>query len=159
MQLTMKYVLSAFASVVFTWYGWLHVGPLSIDIESALRYGRIGMTLLEKFNATEYVPRVFLAFYGHIYAWREPATNALPRLMLGHRIGLMTGDFGAAGFCASNYICLSFEAGIKLDRILAQCKAFQETIVSSRLETVHTFLLPTIHTLHTQIGVPGDPVR
>ena len=157
-ELTMKYGLSTFASVGFTWYGRLHVGWLSNDIDIAFRYGKLGIMLLKQFKAKEYAPRVLLAFYGHIYAWKKSAADTLEPLMMGHRLGLMTGDLEAAGFCASNYIHLSFEAGIKLDKILAQCSIFKETIVSSRLESIHSFLLPTIQSLHNFMGISDDPL-
>jgi len=158
MELTIKYGLSAFASVAFTWYGLLHVGPLSTDIETAFRYGRIGMKLLEQFNTNQYASRVFLANYGFIYPWKYPAADALEPIMVGHQIGLAAGDFEAAGFCAANYIYLSFEAGIRLDKILSQCKIFIETIVSSRLESAYSLLLPTMQVLQNLIGVSDDPL-
>ena len=61
-EITMKYGLSALASVAFATYGMLCTAVGKFD--QSFRYGQLSLDLLKKFRSKEYLPRVFAAVYG-----------------------------------------------------------------------------------------------
>ena len=90
-QLTLKYGLSALSSVAFSSYGMILCGVMN-DFEGGYRYGQLSLSLLEKDNAREWIPRVYAYYYGTIQHWKRPLSLSLKPLYQSHQIALETGD-------------------------------------------------------------------
>ena len=156
-QLTLEYGLSAFASVAFANYGVLCVSAFK-DIDLAFRYGKLAISLLERYKTEEYLPRVYFAFYGCIYPWKMPISGALESLKIGYRTGLQTGDIEGGCLCANFYVHFAFESGMKLESVLKGWQFIHERMTTNQLRSLLSFVLPAYQTVHNLMGLSKNPV-
>jgi hypothetical protein len=126
MQLTLVHGLSFISPLAFSMYGMLCVG--TSDIDTAFRFGDLGLELLEKLQVREYIPRVYAVYYGCIYPLRYPIRDALDHLFYAHRVGMQTGDIEYSCLCAYLWSSRSINAGVPLDEIEDQGTKFQITM-------------------------------
>lgn len=157
LKLTLQYGLSVNASSAFATYGMLLVGALG-EIDDAFRYGELGLVLLERFEAIEYLPRVYAAFYGCIYSWKKPIRGTMKPLLRAHHVGMQTGDVLFAGICANMYCYHAMDAGTPLGVIERERRGFQEVMLSCNQKTVVRMAMPGIQTVHHFMGLSGDPL-
>lgn len=154
-KLTIDYGLSAFSSVAFANYGMLCVSSFK-DIDSAYRYGKLGISLLERYKTNEYLSRVYFAFYGCIFPWKRPIAKALEPLMTGYRTGLRTGDIEGAIFCANFYVHFAFESGMDLNAVVIGWKTMYDTVTTNRLRSMLSFVVPAYQMVQKLMGVSDD---
>jgi predicted ATPase len=153
MYLTLKYGASVFASIAFSSYGMLCAGAFG-EIEEGYRFGEIGMVYLERFKTIQYLPRVYAAFYGGIYAWKKPIGGALLPLMEAYKVGLMTGDIEFAALSANLYSMHSKEAGTPLGVILEHWNTFRDTMVATKQESMLRMARCYVQSSHDLMGLP-----
>jgi predicted ATPase len=157
LKLTLQYGLSVFASAAFSGYGMLCVGTLG-EVDEGFRFGELGMTLLERFKANEFLPRVYAAFYGCIYAWKKPLKDVLEPLRRAHHIGLQTGDIEFACLCANLYCFSAVDAGVPLQSIEHEWHGFHEVMHSNRQKGLLIMALPSVQVIHHYMGLSEDPL-
>jgi predicted ATPase len=156
-DITLQYGLSEFASIAFTNYGVLCI-QASGDAEVGYRYGSLGLAILDRFKANELVPRVYGAFYKHIYVHTKPVKGTLQPLAKAYRIGLYTGDLDAAFLCAI-YFCLnSFDAGVPLPAIEVEYSDIIRRMEASRQKSMLTTTLPLSQCIRDLMGLSDDPL-
>jgi hypothetical protein len=127
-------------------------------IEEAYRYGELGLHLLEKFGAIEYLPRTYCAFYGCIYAWKKPVRDTLEPLLRAYRVGLQTGDNEFASLASNIYCMLAIESNVPLDSVLREWTSFRETMVANRQQTSLRLALHHVQAIHHYMGLSPDPL-
>jgi predicted ATPase len=157
LKLTLQYGLSVFASTAFSTYGMLLVGVLG-EIDDAFRYGELALALLERFEAIEYLPRVYAAFYGCIYPWKKPIRGTFKPLLRAHHVGMQTGDVIFAGLCANIYCFNAMDAGTPLGVIEREWRGFQEVMLSNKQISVVRSAMPSIQIVHHYMGLSEDPL-
>jgi predicted ATPase len=156
-DITLQYGLSEFASIAFTNYGVLCIETTG-DTEMGYRYGSLGLAILDRFKANELVPRVYGAFYKHIYVHTKPVKGTLQPLAKAYRIGLYTGDLDAAFLCAI-YFCLnSFDAGVPLPAIEVEYSDIIRRMEASRQKSMLTTTLPLSQCIRDLMGLSDDPL-
>jgi predicted ATPase len=156
-DITLQYGLSEFASVAFTNYGVLCIEAMG-DAEMGYRFGSLGLAILDRFKANELVPRVYGAFYKHIYVHTKHVKGTLQPLAKAYRIGLYTGDLDAAFLCAI-YFCLnSFDAGVPLPAIEVEYSDIVRRMEASRQKSMLTTALPLSQCIRDLMGVSDDPL-
>jgi hypothetical protein len=128
--------------LAFVAFGMFCIG-LS-DSNAALRFGDLGMELLDQLQVREYVPRVFAAFYSGIYAWKFPMLGSLGPLLHAHRVGMNTGDIEYSCLCANIWCFMSLDSGVPLDAIEKQWKSLQETMKAHRQTSLIRLSVPWV---------------
>jgi len=156
-KLTMKHGSSVFSSAAFALYGSL-ICLDSHRIESAYRFGKLGVKFLEQFKAPEFLPRVYATYYGFIHAWKRPLRECLEPLLHGYRIGLQTGDMEGAFICANLYCLNAAESGIPLDVIDREWYHFQEAMLSSRHKSLLSLATNKLQYIHHYMGYTDEPL-
>jgi tetratricopeptide (TPR) repeat protein len=154
MKLTMTHGLSFLAPLTFATYGMLCI-RLS-DRDAALRYGELGLELLEKFQVREYIARVFAAYYACIYPWKYRARDGLDRLLYAHRAGLQTGDVEFSCLCANLWSYIAIDCGLPLDAIELQWTNFQGTMKSHRQASLFRGSVPCLQAIQFYQGKNVD---
>jgi hypothetical protein len=154
MQLTLEHGLSFISPLAFAMYGMLCVR--TSDIDSAFRFGDLGLELLVKLQVCEYIPRVYAAYYGCIYPWRFPIRDALDHLLYAHRVGMQTGDIEYSCLCAYLWSSRSTSAGFPLDKIEDQRTKFQITMKSRRQESLLRMSTPHLQAIRYYRGMDAD---
>jgi predicted ATPase len=157
LKLTLQYGLSVFASTAFATYGMLLVGAFG-EIDDAFRYGELGLVLLERFKAIEYLPRVYAAFYGCIYPWKKPIRETVEPLLRAHHVGMQTGDVVFASLCANIYCDNAIDSGTPLGVIEHEWRGFQEVMLSNRQISLLRMAMPAVQTVHHYMGLSEDPL-
>lgn len=155
MKLTLKYGLSVYSSMAFSVYGMTLIGAKS-DIEKAYRFGKLGLELLSKYKLDQYLPRVYAAFYGCIFAWKRPVKDALTPLYDAHRVGFQTGDIEFSALCASLHCFLALDSGMTLPEVLKRYRYFRDIASSNRQLSVIKLTFPCIQTICSFMGQPED---
>lgn len=100
-RLTIRYGVSAISAHGFSGYGVLLCG--SGDIEAGYRYGQLALRILNRFNAKEWLPRVYSMVYGMNMHWKTPLRLCLDPLKYAHKVGLETGDIEYRYECFSSW--------------------------------------------------------
>ena len=90
-QLTMQHGLCAISSVGFALYGMLLVSFSEMSDEG-WRYGQLSLALLDKFEAREWLPRVYFGVYGNINRLKTPLKELFGPLQHAYSVGMATGD-------------------------------------------------------------------
>ena len=83
-KITLKYGLSAMSAPIFATYGMFCLSVMN-QIDDGLRFGRLGLTLLERFGSIEYLPRVYAAYYGVIGPCVDAIDHSLEPLKKAYR--------------------------------------------------------------------------
>jgi len=157
MKLTLQHGLSVLASTAFSTYGMLCITATG-DIDEAFRFGELGIALLERYEAMEYLPRVYAAFYGCIWSWKRPLKGVLEPLLRAHRVGMQTGDVEFASLCANLYCFHAAESGVPLNIIHQEWSGFRELMLSNRQHSLLRMSMPTVQAVHHYMGLSEDPL-
>ena len=88
-HITLQAGVCNYSCVGFATYGMLLCGFLG-NIQEGTRFGELSLKLLDRFEAKEFIPRVYVAVYGFIFCWTRPVE--FEQLLRGYRVGLETGD-------------------------------------------------------------------
>lgn len=87
---------------------------MSKDISTGYRLGRISLSLLTRFNATNLIPIVYLGFYGLVAFNSEPVLHCADQLHRGFQLGMSVGEPTIALMNGLHYIQKSFVGGRNL---------------------------------------------
>lgn len=158
-KITLEYGMSPFASGAFATYAMIRIplGPYG-NVDEAIRFGNLGMAVLERYNILEYAPRVYAAYYGCVWCWKFPLKDSMEPLLRAHRIGIQTGDSEFAVLCADLYLMNALEGGVPLDAIDREWTGFFDLMVSRRHETAIAFTLPWAQAIHHFMGYTDNPL-
>jgi len=91
LRMTVKEGLCAMSAVAFATYGTL-VGGAMNKIDEAYQYGQLALSIIDKFSAVEWIPRVYYYVFSVIKLYREPIRNSLEPLQFAQMVGFETGD-------------------------------------------------------------------
>lgn len=157
MTITMKYGLSVFASSMFAAYGMFHSSTFS-DADVAFRYGELSLVLLNRFEAKEFLPRVYAMFYGSIYWSKRPLKDVLQPLLDAYKTGMQTGDIEFACLSANLYCAYAMEAGVPLGVINKEWLEFQGAMESNRQKSLLAMALPGAQNVRHFMGLTENPL-
>ncbi len=100
-QLTMVNGLTTVSAVGFAMYGPV-ICLNSRNKEEGFRYGQLALALLDKFQAKEWIPRVYVSVYGDLMSYKRHLRESCPYLKHAHSVGLETGDYEVRHLFGSN---------------------------------------------------------
>lgn len=60
--------------------------------DEGYRFVRLGIRIMERFDAKEWQSRLAMGVYGGFYTMRHPVRDAIKPLLAAHRAGLVVGD-------------------------------------------------------------------
>jgi predicted ATPase len=101
-NLCINYGNSPLAAFAYVFYGLLLCGGQK-DNEKGYQFGKLALTMLEKFQTAEIKCKVHNLFYAFISHWKQPANESIASLLQTIQIGLETGDLEYASHAALNY--------------------------------------------------------
>ena len=135
MKLTLTYGLCFTSPLAVSTFGMVCVKWFSTP-DAGLRYGELGLELLDMFQVREYVPRVYAAYYGCTFQWKYPLPESLKYLMHAQRVGMQTGDVEFACLCANLWGYIALDTDIPLDEIEDHWTSFQATMETCRQKSI-----------------------
>jgi PAS domain S-box-containing protein len=137
-------------------YGLLLCGMFD-DIDAGYEFGQLALTLLERYNITQFQSRTYFIVNSFILHWKEPLKNCLPLLQTGYQSGLATGDWECVGLNLTTYSIYKYFAGDPLNELTAEIDRYGESISQiKQTETLKYYQLiqQTILNLVGQAKVP-----
>lgn len=157
-NLSLKYgnaPLSAFAYVNYGVILCCMVG----DIEFGYQFGKLALSLLDKFNAKEIKAKIVNLFYTLIWHWKEPAREILKPLLEIYSAGLETGDLEFAAFALYNYSYSSYFIGRELAGLEQDMATYSNAI--SQIKQERTFIWNEIYrqSVLNLLGTVDNPCR
>ncbi len=84
------------------------VGPVREDYESAYEFGKLALSVNERFDDSKRRAKIHQQFHAHVNLWRQPLQTCIPHAREACRSGLETGDFlyAAYGACTETWPAL-----------------------------------------------------
>ena len=142
---------------VFAAFGSLCCFRMMGDSHAALRFGKLGLALLERCGTIEYIPRVYSVYYGIISPYLRPLQECLTPLHHAYRIGQLTGDIEMAALCAKLYWTMSLAAGNALEQVYENCRSVRDFMSAQKALVAVSFVEPVMQLCRTLMGHHSDP--
>ena len=155
MKLTLTYGLCFMSPLAFSTFGMLCIKWFPTP-DAALRYGELGLELLDMFQVREYLPRVYAAYYACIYPWRHHLPDALDHLIHAQRVGMQTGDVEFACLCSNLWGYIAMDTDIPLDEIESYWTEVQATMKSRRQKSILRMSITCLHAIQYLQGKDVD---
>ncbi|MDY6806762.1 MAG: AAA family ATPase [Cyanobacteriota bacterium] len=111
-----KYGNSPLATNTYTDYGLLLCGAMG-DIELGYEFGKLGVMLLERFDAKELKSVALNTFNSHIRFWKEHLRETLEPLLEAFFCGQETGELVYSGYASVTYCAHLFFVGEHLESV------------------------------------------
>lgn len=90
-ELTMERGACAISAYALCFFGTMVIS-YGQEIKEGFMCGDVGLALLRRFKAREWVPRVYGLTYAVLVSWNRPLETSLPPLKLSFQAGMCTGD-------------------------------------------------------------------
>ena len=97
MQLTIKHGLCVESAEAFANFGYCFMSLIR-SYDAGHRMGKLSLVILERFKATNRVPKLYFLVYGFLSVWKEPIQATIESLQSAVNIGLVEGDYKNAIF-------------------------------------------------------------
>lgn len=143
------------ASALAYAYLGMVVGPCFDDYGAALRFGDLGLRLVETRGLNHYKARVHLTYGAHVLPWARPLHEAQPYLRRAFDESVETGDLTYAGFSSCTLITNRLSAGDPLDEVEIEASARLASMQRAKFGLI-------VHIITTQLqlirSLRGDTV-
>uniref|UniRef100_A0A7S4N4G3 Orc1-like AAA ATPase domain-containing protein n=1 Tax=Odontella aurita TaxID=265563 RepID=A0A7S4N4G3_9STRA len=157
-QLSLSYGVCRESAIAFAAHG-MSVCGLVGDAGCGYRLGKIALLILNRFNASECLPRVFLGIYGFINDWTDPLQSSLPCLKQAVEVGLSKGDTEYAMINAQYYQGTSLASGKPLGALFSEMNGYANQMLELNQHLIYTLNRPLRQFALNLLGKSADPVK
>ena len=133
-QLSIKHGVIPPSAFGFATYGVVMIGVLN-KIKAGYPYGKIGLELIKRFNAKEWIAQVYTPVYALINVWNGHIKHTLAPLLDSYHIGLETGALEFSCINANIYCIHAYVIGKPLDKLEPEIKDYSQIINQYKQET------------------------
>ncbi|HQW01058.1 MAG TPA: serine/threonine-protein kinase PknK, partial [Saprospiraceae bacterium] len=133
-HLSLRYGNTAISAFAFATYGVIMCGVLG-QMRNGYEFGKLGLILLEKYNAKEWKTQIYTPIYALIVNWNEHVHNTLRPLQESYHIGLETGAIEFACINTNIYCIHAYLSGKRLVRLEEETKAYSDSFNQFKQET------------------------
>ncbi|MBD0388616.1 MAG: PAS domain S-box protein, partial [Nostoc sp. C3-bin3] len=157
-NLSIKYGNSAWSAFCYTCYAIILCG-VTQDIESGYKFGKLGLSLVERLNAKKVKSKVHHIFGVFVMHWKEHFRETLPIGIEGHQSGVETGDFEYAGYCASLVCDHSFFIDRELTALEQKMATYSKAISQIRRQNTFNYVAVFRQAVLNLLGQAENPSR
>jgi signal transduction histidine kinase len=122
------------------------------EYQNGLRFGKLGVDLVEKAGLGRFKSRVYLAFGHSISPWNSHISISLGQLRLAFEAAQRVGDLTFASYARSSIITLLLFAGDPLNSVDQQCEDAAAFIQKARFDLVAGMIGPSRQLIKTLRG-------
>lgn len=133
-QISLRHGLTAASAFGFATYGVIMIGVLN-KIKRGYPYGKIGLAIIKRFNAKEWVAQVYTPVYALINIWNGHIKHTLTPLLNSYHIGLETGALEFSCINANIYCIHAYVIGKPLEKLDEEIKDYSNIIKQYKQET------------------------
>ncbi|MDB9372458.1 ATP-binding sensor histidine kinase [Nodularia sphaerocarpa] len=128
-NLSLKYGNTAVSAYGYSLYGLILCGVKG-EIDSGYDFGKLALSLVSQFNATELKAKILTVISAHVLHWKEHIRETFLTSKTGYVCGLETGDLEYAGYCGYIYPYHSFWLGKEIwgleKELVAYCDSLKK---------------------------------
>jgi predicted ATPase/signal transduction histidine kinase/tRNA A-37 threonylcarbamoyl transferase component Bud32 len=157
-KLSIKYGHSAWSAFSYAAYGLILCGVLQ-DIELGYKFGKLSLSLVEKFNLKRGKARALEVLGAHVMHWKEHFQETLPIVREGYRSGVETGEFEFAGYCAFFACDHSYFIGHELTDLEQKMATYGNAISQIRRENPFYWVAMFRQAVLNLLGRCNNPIR
>ncbi len=157
-KLSIKYGNSIYSAYYFAAFGMIHCAVLG-NINTGHEWGKLSLSIIEKFNIKESKSRVLAVVWYFINHWKRSLRDSINPLLEGYQIGLETGDLEFAAINASCYSYSLFIFGTKLPKADNEIAKYAETIKKLNQDTILNYHLMLHQTILNLQGTSKNPCK
>ena len=157
-ELSVKYGNSPVSSFAYSTYGVVLSGAVG-DMRTAFQYGELGMKLIERFQALEWLTSTVCAHYVLIVPWNSHLRTAFEPLVESVHRGLEIGNNEYAAINANNYLIMSFSAGTPLESLAEELESYSTMMLEYKQETNYRFNQIYLQATQNLQGWSQDPCK
>ena len=107
LELSIKYGNLGDSSIAYVSYGMILCGFLG-EIDEGYKFGRLGMDIIDKYDAAELKPKALTLYNGFVRHWKEHLSATLPDLKEAFQSAMLYGYLDAAAGACSVYLFHNF---------------------------------------------------
>ncbi|WP_017317815.1 hybrid sensor histidine kinase/response regulator [Mastigocladopsis repens] len=133
LNLSIEYGNSPFSAYSYVLYS-IMINGLFQDIESAYQFGKLALSLVEKFNAVELKTSVFFVAGSSAFHGKVHAKETLPLLQDSYSSGLENGHFEYGGYAAMQKCYYSYLIGQELAKVEREMAAISNVLAQLKQE-------------------------
>jgi diguanylate cyclase (GGDEF)-like protein/PAS domain S-box-containing protein len=145
------------SSSAYVLYGLLLCG-LAGDFDTGYQFGKLAMSVLERFHALPFKAMVSQLFDVGIRHWKDPFRDMLPTLRDAHQAGVENGDFAYAAYSAHQVCIHLFFMGCELSEVQQQMETYSAAIENIRQDTARQWNQGFHQAALNLMGRSEDPV-
>ncbi|MEG3960480.1 GAF domain-containing protein, partial [Microcoleus sp. herbarium2] len=110
------------------------------EVETGYGFGQLALSLLDRFNVSEFKSQVLLLFGCWLQHRQEALLATIPTLKDGYTAGMETGDFLYASYNINNYFHTHFFGGVELDTWETEIVSYSVALAQAKQYSVQTYL-------------------
>ncbi|WP_414581944.1 AAA family ATPase [Scytonema sp. PCC 10023] len=133
LNLSIQYGNSPFSAYSYVLYS-IMINGLFQDIESAYQFGKLALSLVERFNAVELKTSVFFVAGSSAFHGKVHAKETLPLLQDSYSSGLENGHFEYGGYAAMQKCYYSYLIGQELAKVEREMAAISHVLAQLKQE-------------------------
>lgn len=157
-ELSLKNGNTATSAFGYSLYGVMLSGAVG-DMKRAYDFGLLGLQLVEKFGAREWLTQLYTPHYALIVPWNEHTRITLQPLLESYHIGFETGAIEYAIININLYCIHSFLCGVKLEGLESEIDSYSQAMLASKQETNYQFNQIYHQCVLNLMGRSTDPLR
>lgn len=139
-------------------YGMMLCGVVQ-DLELGYRFGKLSLNLAKRLNNKRGKCKALLMVNFHIIHWKAHLKETFSALADAYKIGIESGEFEFAGYCAFSLCYCPFFAGKELKELEQQTAIYRKATRQIRREIVSTWLAMLQQTILNLRGESENPSR
>lgn len=157
-QLSLRYGLCKESAFGFACFAIILCGPMCM-FKLGYRYGKLALSIIERFQANEYAAKVYGTVYGCINNATEPIQSLLPPLMKAMELGLTVGDTEYAMQCAHKCETIGFASGKALPLLIEEMKMHSKQMLGCKQNSIDILSKPVRQAALNLLGKSADPIK
>ena len=157
-EISVKHGNTEVSAFAFSTYGVILSGVVG-DMPRAYEFGDLGIKLLEKFNAKEWLTQVYTPHYALIVHWNEHIQETMKPLVESIHIGLETGGIEYAMINANIYCIHGYLMGRPLKALEREIEDYSSMMYTYKQETNYNFNQIYHQAVLNLLGRSEDPQK
>ncbi|MDZ7966690.1 MAG: AAA family ATPase [Nostoc sp. DedSLP03] len=157
-NLSISYGNAALSPMSYADYGLVLCGVVQ-DIELGYKFGKLALSLAERFNTKTGNAKALMVSSAHVMHWKVHIRETIPFLVDAYQNGVETGDFEFAGYAAYNACYRSFFVGEELSQLEQKTATYNKAIRQIRRKNPSNWIAGLWQAILNLLGRSENPSR
>ncbi|MEO1254764.1 MAG: hypothetical protein AAFY41_07760, partial [Bacteroidota bacterium] len=155
-RLSLKFGVTEISAFGFATYGLLMCGVLG-DMPGGYRFGQIGLALLDRFGAKQWLSQIYTPIYALINHWSEHVHKSLEPFLYSYKVGFETGAIEYACINVNIYSNHIYLGGKPLAKSEKEMRLFSEQMLKYKQKTNYNYNEIYRQAVHNLLDLAENP--